>query len=573
MPRNLIPLWLPVTLLAIPETAVGQLRISHVYTVGQTIPDAGELVRTASFGLPGANITDVVVSLDIGGTTEGGYNGDLYVALSHGLGYSVLLNRPGRIAPGDFGYSDDGFNVSFSDLSNRDIHLYRRHLTGNDDTEVPGGPTGIWQPDGRAADPNAVVIGSTRSAMLGSMVGQSADGEWRLLLGDASGGATSELKGWSLSVTTDTEGRGPKMFSGDSVEFLGSSATVLDQVTLLAANFFSISHRVVLEGAVVGTGSLVVHGPGELGLSGANTYSGGTRLSSGMLTVGSDAALGSGALDLEGGTLRSADGPRSLANTLFTRSTTTIDTPTALTLSGVLSGSAEMRKTGPAQLTLSAASPLQTGTLRLQEGTLRAQGSLPNAPVHVLSGATLTGGGAVGFTTVGSGATLSPGDLTGQLELGGTAWEPGGRYLWQINDATGTAGGTTGWDLAQVNGNLDITATAGNQFTFAISSLAPVPPGDTPGAAAHFNPGQTYAWRVATATLDINGFNASAIAVDPSGFANETLGGAFTLRLSGNNLDLVFAPVPEPRDFVLVTGAALGALALLRSATTRRQSR
>src|SRR6201999_2189406 len=44
-------------------------------------------------------------------------------------------------------------------------------------------------------------------------------------------------------------------------------------------------------------------GSGTLTLSGANTYSGGTSVNAGTLSIGNDSALGSGALTFNGGTL------------------------------------------------------------------------------------------------------------------------------------------------------------------------------------------------------------------------------------------------------------------------------
>ncbi len=55
-----------------------------------------------------------------------------------------------------------------------------------------------------------------------------------------------------------------------------------------------------------GAGSLILGGAGRTILSGPNTYSGGTQLNSGTLSLGSAAALGSGTLTINGGTLDSS---------------------------------------------------------------------------------------------------------------------------------------------------------------------------------------------------------------------------------------------------------------------------
>jgi autotransporter-associated beta strand protein len=56
--------------------------------------------------------------------------------------------------------------------------------------------------------------------------------------------------------------------------------------------------------AIAGNGGLVKTGTGELTLAGGNRYLGGTRIEGGTLTAASTTALGSGDVDLRGGTLR-----------------------------------------------------------------------------------------------------------------------------------------------------------------------------------------------------------------------------------------------------------------------------
>ncbi|MCD8283774.1 MAG: autotransporter-associated beta strand repeat-containing protein [Opitutae bacterium] len=57
----------------------------------------------------------------------------------------------------------------------------------------------------------------------------------------------------------------------------------------------------VADSATTSTGSVVKTGAGTLELSGENLYSGGTTISEGVLVVGSDNALGSGTVSIEGG--------------------------------------------------------------------------------------------------------------------------------------------------------------------------------------------------------------------------------------------------------------------------------
>src|SRR5882724_13111042 len=78
-------------------SAVVPVNISTNWTGTQVIPDNNGNGVAFSFNLSGLGavfITDVKVDLNI----AGGWNGDLFAYLSHGSGYSVLLNRPGSTA-------------------------------------------------------------------------------------------------------------------------------------------------------------------------------------------------------------------------------------------------------------------------------------------------------------------------------------------------------------------------------------------------------------------------------------------------------------------------------------------
>jgi hypothetical protein len=93
---------------------------------GGAIPDGNPAgwsdTRTVT-GIGGA-IASVTVSLSL----SGGWNGDYYAFLSHGTGFSVLLNRVGRTAaPGEeAGYGDNGLTLVFDDTAaNGDVHLYQ----------------------------------------------------------------------------------------------------------------------------------------------------------------------------------------------------------------------------------------------------------------------------------------------------------------------------------------------------------------------------------------------------------------------------------------------------------------
>ena len=183
-------------LLAVEAQAQFPFTTNFTYNVNQVIPDGnpnGFANAQEILGLDGV-ISNVTVTLNL----SGGYNGDLYVYLTHLSGFSVLLNRVGRTGGDAFGYGDAGFSVTFDDAAPADIHLYG----GNGGLPV----LGTWQPDARNFDPANVVDGTLRSAYLSSFTNLSANGNWTLFIADMSGGGgPATLNSWSVTITSVPE--------------------------------------------------------------------------------------------------------------------------------------------------------------------------------------------------------------------------------------------------------------------------------------------------------------------------------------------------------------------------------
>ncbi len=176
-----------------------------------TIPDgdpAGvvdvQVIDTESFP-----ILDISVTLEISGVDAGGYNGDLYVALQHDSGFSVLLNRVGRREENLSGYADNGFSITLDDSApSGDIHSYRMTLEGSHTTPIPGPLTGVWQPDARNVDPDSVLDTSPRTAGLSAFEGLDPRGEWTLFIADMEEGGQMRLESWGLIITVPEPGTG-----------------------------------------------------------------------------------------------------------------------------------------------------------------------------------------------------------------------------------------------------------------------------------------------------------------------------------------------------------------------------
>src|ERR1043165_9909909 len=121
----------------------------------QVIPDnnASGVAYTFNFVGGPLAITNVSVSLNI----AGGWDGDLYAYLSHGSGFSVLLDRIGSTSGNQGGSGVSGMNVLLSDSYATDIHTATNNpLTGN------------FAPDGRNVSPFTALNTDPRTAFLSS---------------------------------------------------------------------------------------------------------------------------------------------------------------------------------------------------------------------------------------------------------------------------------------------------------------------------------------------------------------------------------------------------------------------
>lgn len=159
------------------------------YTVNTSIPDNSSTGVSDTRTISGSTIMGIT-QIDLRLEFSGGWNGDLYVYLSHSSGFAVALNRPGKTSGNTIGSGSSGMTITLSDLAASDIHS----MPGS------GSVTGTWQPDARNVDPDLVLDSSPRSAFLSSFNGLAANGTWTLFAADLSAGDESTLVGWGLTI-------------------------------------------------------------------------------------------------------------------------------------------------------------------------------------------------------------------------------------------------------------------------------------------------------------------------------------------------------------------------------------
>jgi autotransporter-associated beta strand protein len=249
-----------------------------------------------------------------------------------------------------------------------------------------------------------------------------------------------------------------------------------------------------------------------------------------------------------------------------------------VTFGGILSGGASDRtltKTGDGTVVLAgvnktyaSATRVERGTLEIASGTnvtgggdwsvgasasLRVDGSIGSGGAFTLDAGRLTGAGSINrAVTIDGGDRLAPGNAAGALTFNGAqTWGAGGTYEFQLSDASGAAGLSSGWDLVDIVGGLTLTADPATPFTLLVTSISL---GGFLAPPAGFDPESAYAWEIARASEGVSGFAAEQFVIDAGGFDG---GGAFFLTQDGNSLLLNHAPIPEPSTILLLVVATL----------------
>lgn len=292
-------------------------------------------------------------------------------------------------------------------------------------------------------------------------------------------GTTAELTPWTIS-------EGTLAISSDGSLGDTNGALTLAGGTLETTASFTMARNVMLDGGgaiqtdpgVVttvngvlgdgnnGPGSLTKTGTGTLVLTGTNTYTGGTTIKNGVLSVSSDANLGaaSAALTFDGGTLQ-------VNGTTFNSAARSIiwgndgggfdiaDANNVFTVTQNLAGAGGLTKTGPGTLVLSGTNAYSGATM-VNGGTLAAgaMNAFSAASAHNL---------AVGAILDLGGFSQTIGSLSGQ---GGTIQSTGGSAVLTVNqDADGLYVGSilnnTGDVELVKNGNAALTLTGVNSVS------------------------------------------------------------------------------------------------------------
>jgi autotransporter-associated beta strand protein len=214
------------------------------------------------------------------------------------------------------------------------------------------------------------------------------------------------------------------------------ATAVLSGVTLSGTNnAIGGAGDLTINSVISGTGRFAKVGGGRLTLSASNSFTGATRISEGILEIGS---------------------------------TGRINTTSGITIDGT---TAEFR--------YNSAAPL-TQPITFTQGTISGTGTIATA------------------VTVGTSDVISPGNSPGtQAYTSLHAWSPGGTYRWELNSLTGSPG--VNWDLVNVTSGTfslaGLSTTPGNQFVLDLITLGA---GDVAGQLVTPYDGGSYTFAIAS---------------------------------------------------------------------------
>jgi autotransporter-associated beta strand protein len=273
---------------------------------------------------------------------------------------------------------------------------------------------------------------------------------------------TNEIQG-AIDIRTGNPALNISSSGTSTLTISGNITNVTDSRPLLfggnSANDNTVS-GVIGENSVDKLMPVTKQGTGTWIFSNSNTYDGGTNINNGTLEIRNANALGtSGTIAFGGGTLKYGTG---ITTDLSGRFSTAASQAYKINTNGndVTVGTAlnstdgSLTKEGTGTLTLTTGGSYN-GATSVNGGTLVVNGNISTSAVTVASGATLSGIGTVGSTTVNG--TFAPGNSIGTLEITGTL-SLNNIANFEINPTNGI-GFNRSSDLANVSGAINYDGT------------------------------------------------------------------------------------------------------------------
>ncbi|EPU2643068.1 autotransporter-associated beta strand repeat-containing protein [Salmonella enterica subsp. enterica] len=439
------------------------LNAENTYTGGTTI-SGGTLVATNVDALGSGDVTDdATLELNTGGTFDNAISGSGQVVKSGDETLTLSGTNTysgGTLISGGTLVASNVEALGTGDVTNDAV--LELNTSGDFDNAISGSGQVEKSGDGTLtlSGSNTYTGGTLISG--GTLVATNVEA---LGTGDVTDNATLALNtGGDFDNAISGSGKVEK--SGDDALTLSGSntytgGTLISSGTLVASNVEAlgtgdVTDNATLElntggtfdNAISGSGQVVKSGDKMLTLSGANSYSGGTLISDGTLVASNVESLGTGDVT----------------------NNATLELNTGGDFTNNISGSGQVVKSGDDALALSGANSYTGGTL-ISSGTLVATNvdALGTGDITDNAVLELNTGGDFDNAISGSGQVVKSGDET--LTLSGSNTYTGGTT---INDGTLVATSVDALGTGDVTDNVTLEMNTGGDFDNAISGSGQV---------------------------------------------------------------------------------------------------
>ena len=257
-------------------------------------------------------------------------------------------------------------------------------------------------------------------------------------------GGTNLLAGSILVGNNFGLGTGTLTISNGTELDLANGINVGNSISLAGSDTIAVaSGLATLSGPISGPGSLVKEGAGTLDLAAVESYSGGTTINSGTLSLsGAGALLPSGPVTINNSgvfDISNSSGNQTIGELSSSSATTlvalgsrtlTVGTSSGSTYAGGFNGSGSIVKEGSGRWNLTGNTPF-AGLITANNGIISLNGDYSQATFLMNQNTTLQGNGTFGTANIYG--TISPGNSIGHLYGSHLHLFPGSTYLLEIS--------------------------------------------------------------------------------------------------------------------------------------------
>lgn len=341
------------------EFAVNALNGTTAGTLTLNAQAGGSLASNATVKLNGGifnyQATNAGSTLDASGYVFSG--GDRNYQSTRGTGGNVVLNLANatRTAGTTNNYTTSGGTngtenkITFTSAPSTGVLVDKGNYFGGT-SYLAYDAGGFARAYSYSTDANGAT--STGGTTLGSVTGMNVD----LTTAAVTAQTTDSINTLRLGTTNGVAITAANTLSVDGILKAGANSATISGGSIQAVSSGgelvirsnASGDTLIISSAIAdnGTSSLTKSGLGMLTLSSANGYAGGTNLNAGILNIGNNTALGTGAVNMNGGTLRGAAGSNmTVSNNIVVGggdNRITVGSGVNTTLTGALSGAGNL---------------------------------------------------------------------------------------------------------------------------------------------------------------------------------------------------------------------------------------